>query len=68
MYKSANPYTVQSLYKATPNKFLDSHPIFEKNLGGWVVFILFFIILTALKNRIVLKDTFNTFKSNCQIE
>ena len=26
----------------TPNKFLDSHPNFVKNWGGWDVFILYF--------------------------
>ena len=29
-------------YKATPNKFLDSHPIFVKNWGGREVFIFLF--------------------------
>ena len=70
MHKSANLYTVQSIYKATPNK-LDAHPTSEKkNWDRWEVFIFlfFFIILTALKNRMVLKETFNTFKLNCQIE
>ena len=41
--------------------FLDSHPNFVKNWGGWEVFIFYFFIQTALKNRTVLKET-------CQIE
>ena len=28
--------------KATPNNFLDSHPNFVKNWGGWEVFIFYF--------------------------
>ena len=28
--------------KATPNKFLDSHPNFVKNWGGWGFFIFYF--------------------------
>ena len=27
--------------KATPNKFLDSHPNFEKKMGGWDFFLYF---------------------------
>ena len=55
--------------KATPNKFLDSHPNFVKN-GGQVgdFYFLFFIFLTALKNRSMLKDTLNTLKLSCQTE
>ena len=32
------------LGKATPNKFLDSHPNFEKSWGGWelLIFLIFF--------------------------
>ena len=30
-------------HKATPNKFLDSHPNFVKNWGGWEVFIFYFL-------------------------
>ena len=33
-----NSYT----HKAIPNKLLDSHPIFENNLGGWFFFFFFF--------------------------
>ena len=51
---------------ATPNKFLDSHPNFVKNGGGWE--ILFFIFLTALKNRSMLEDTLNTLKFSCETE
>ena len=46
--------------KATPNKFLDSHPNFVKNWGGKEVFIFYF--LDCFKNRTVLKETFNTMK------
>ena len=35
---------------------------------GDFYFLYFLIILTALKNRMVLTETFNTFKLNCQIE
>ena len=53
--------------KATPNKFLDSHPNFVKNGGGWEIFIFYFyIFLTALKNRSMLEDTLNTLKLSCQ--
>ena len=43
-------------HKATPNKFLGSHPNF------------FFFFLTALKNRSMLEDTLNTLKLSCQTE
>ena len=59
---------MMDLDKATLNKYLDSHPNFEQILNKIGVGIIIFIILTALKNRTVLKETFNTFKLNCQIE
>ena len=46
---------------ATPKQFLDPHPNFEKKNEASGRFFIFFIILSALKNRTVLKETFNTF-------
>ena len=40
--------------------------ILVKNSGGWEVYI--FIFPTALKNRTVLKETFNNFILNFQRE
>ena len=53
-------------FKATPNNFLDSHQNSEI-CGGWEVHNIFPI---ALKNRTVLKETFNmvTLNLNCQKE
>ena len=48
--------------------FLDSHRNFEKMGQVEYFYLLFFIILTALKKRMVLKETFDALKSNCQIE
>ena len=48
--------------EATPNKFLDSHPNFVKNWGGWEVSIFYF------SDRTVMKETFNTLNLNCQSE
>ena len=48
--------------KATPNKFLDSHPNFVKNFGGWEVLIFTFYFSDCFKNITVLKETFNTMK------
>ena len=53
--------------KAAPNNFLDSHPNFVKNGGGWEIFFFFFF-LTALKNRSMLEDTLNTLKLSCETE
>ena len=45
-----------ALIKATSNTFLDPHPNFVKNGGGWrLVFYIFFFFPTALNNRTVLK-------------
>ena len=49
-----------NLVLATPNEFLDSHPNFLKIWGGWEVFI--FNFLDCFKNKVVLKETFNTMK------
>ena len=35
-------YCIGMLTKATPNKFLDSHPNFVKKGGGWEIFIFYF--------------------------
>ena len=53
-----------------PNKLFDPHPNFVKNCSVWEVYILyfFFIFPTALMNRTVLKETFNTLNLNCQNE
>ena len=48
------------LYKATPNKSLDSHPNFVKNWGWWGGF--YFSIVRTAKNRTVLKETFDIMK------
>ena len=48
--------------------FLDSHPNFVKNWGGWEVYFFIYIFLTVLKNRTVLKETFNNLNLNCQNE
>ena len=54
--------------KATLNNFLDSHPNFVKIWGGWEIYIfLYFIFLTAIKNRTV-SETFNTLDLNCENE
>ena len=39
------PYILSTLNKATPNKFLDSHPNFVKNLGGWEGGLYIFLFL-----------------------
>ena len=46
--------------KASPNKFLDSHPNLVKNWGRWEVFIFYF--LDCFKNKTELKETFNAMK------
>ena len=41
-----SPHTPVLLYKATPNKLVDAHPIFMKKWGGWEVFIFYFLFFT----------------------
>ena len=53
-----------SIHKATPNKFLDSHPNFVKNWGGWEVLIFYFSDCFET----MLEDTLNTLKLSCQKE